>query len=411
MSRETLRLLRESPAFARLWLAEVISLGGDWFTLIALAIVVARATSGSGLAVSSLLVTQLLPAAVLGPMGGVLVDRFDRRSLLILSDVVRVVIVLLFIPAASSGQLGYVYLLAFLHFSVASVFEPGRSALVPSLVEDADLVRASTLSSVTWSVMAAVGGIAGGTLLSVVGVKAAFAFDALSFVASALLIGSIPKAPKRPHGPHWEPSVHLLDGFRFIREFPVPGAAAFVKAINGVAPIDTFMVLYATSFFARSDNGAASLGLLYAGFGVGAILGPLLLNQLNDETPSRMRRFVSVGSVLLSCGLFVLARAPTLLVACLATLLRGMGGSTNWTFSTILLQKSVPDRLRGRIFAIELAASHLAFILCSLTWGYAVDHVGLRRAVLLAAAVSLLPGAVWTAFLGEMDRREAAAAR
>ena len=410
MSRETLRLLRARPAFARLWLAEVISLGGDWFTLIALAVVVSRATSGSGLAVSSLLVTQLLPMAVLGPFSGVLVDRFDRRTLLILSDVVRVVLVLLFIPAALSGRIALLYVLTFLHFSVATIFEPGRSALLPSLVEDAELVRASTLSSVTWSVMVALGGIAGGALLAAVGVKAAFAVDALSFAASASLIASIPRAPGRPHGSAGAGAVRLADGFRFMREFPVTGAVAFVKAINGLAPVDTFMVLYATRLFAGADQGASSLGLLYGSFGLGAILGPLLLNALNDGTTRRMRRFVSVGSGFLSCALLALACAETLGLACFAVLLRGVGGSTNWTFSTILLQKSVPDRLRGRVFAIELSASHVAFIACSLSWGYFVDRLGLRPVVLLAAAVSLLPGLAWTASLGWMDRHEAAAA-
>jgi MFS family permease len=404
LSRETLRLLRASPAFARLWLAEVISLGGDWFTLIALAVVVSRASSGSGLAVSGLLVTQLLPMAVLGPWSGVLVDRFDRRSLLILSDAARVVLVLLFIPAASSGRMALLYLLAFLHFSVATIFEPGRSALVPSLVEDADLIRASTLSSVTWSAMAALGGIAGGWLLAAVGVRAAFAVDAFSFAASALLIASIRGSRGKPLGTAEAGAVRLFDGFRFIRQFPVTGAVAFVKAINGLAPVDTFMVLYATRLFAGADQGASSLGLLYGGFGIGAILGPLLLNRVNDGSSSRMRRFVSVGAGLLCCALLLLSRAETLGLAWLAVLLRGMGGSTNWTFSTILLQKAVPDRLRGRIFAIELSASHVAFIACSLTWGYFVDQLGLRPVVLLAAGFSLLPGLVWTASLRWMDR-------
>jgi NRE family putative nickel resistance protein-like MFS transporter len=409
LSRETLRLLRESPSFARLWLAEVISLGGDWFTLIALAILISRATSGSGLAVSSLLVTQLLPAAALGPFSGVLVDRFDRRRLLILSDVARVAIVLLFIPAAGSGHLGFVYVLAFLHFSVATVFEPGRSALLPSLVKETDLVRASTLSSVTWSVMAALGGLAGGAVLSAIGVRAAFAVDALSFLVSATLIASIPGAEASPAEAQGKVGVRAADGFRFIRDFPVPGAAAFVKAINGVAPVDTFMVLYASRLFAGADNGARSLGLLYAAFGVGAILGPLLFNRINDGAPRTMRRFVSGGSALLTCGLLVLSGAPSLALAALAILLRGMGGSINWTFSTILLQKTVPDALRGRLFAIELAASHTAFIAFSLTWGYAVDHLGLRPVVLLAAAFSMLPGLAWTASLRWMDRREARA--
>lgn len=408
MRGETLRLLGESPGFARLWLAEVVSLGGDWFTIIALAVVVSRWTSGSGLAVSGLLITQFLPMATLGPLSGVLVDRFDRRRLLILSDLARVVIVLLFIPAAASGRLGLLYGLSFLHFTVQTVFEPGRSALVPSLVKDADLVRASTLASVTWSAMAAIGGMAGGAILSAVGTTAAFAIDALTFLASALLIAGIPPVPGTAQAHSVRSAVRLRDALGYMARFPVIAATALVKAINGVAVVDTFIVLYATRLFVIGDSGAGSVGLFYACFGLGAVIGPLLLNRLNDGTGPRMRLFIGFGSGLLSSALLLLSAAPSVAVAGLALVLRGVGGSANWTFSTILLQKGVPDGLRGRVFAVELAAAHLAFVLSALAWGHFADVLGLREAVLAAGVVTLIPLALWTSSLGWMRRREAA---
>ncbi|HSF02359.1 MAG TPA: MFS transporter, partial [Solirubrobacterales bacterium] len=199
---ETLALLGRRPGFARLWIAEVVSLGGDWFTLVALSVAVARASHGSGLALGALIVTQLLPMVVLGPWSGLLVDRVDRRRLLVASDLLRVVIVLLFIPAVASARLAPLYGLALLHFGVATVFEPGRAAILPSLVEDSELVRASTLSSVTWSVMAAIGGLASGAVLAMLGLRAAFLVDAATFLASALLIVSIPPSQVRAPEAH-----------------------------------------------------------------------------------------------------------------------------------------------------------------------------------------------------------------
>ena len=105
----TLALLGHRPAFARLWIAEVVSLGGDWFTLVALSVAVVRTSDGSGLALGALIVTQLLPMVLLGPWSGVLVDRADRRRLLVASDLARFVIVLLFVPAAESGRLAPLY--------------------------------------------------------------------------------------------------------------------------------------------------------------------------------------------------------------------------------------------------------------------------------------------------------------
>src|SRR5262245_65960743 len=133
MSGGSLSVLR-NPAFRRLWIAQAVSLVGDWFTLIALAVAVSHDSGGSGFAVGGLLLTQLVPTAVVGPLSGVLADRFDRRRLLVISDLTRVVIVLLLIPAVRAGALTPIYALALLHFTVATVFEPARAALVPGLV-------------------------------------------------------------------------------------------------------------------------------------------------------------------------------------------------------------------------------------------------------------------------------------
>ncbi len=402
-----LRLLVDNRAYGRLWAAQAVSLVGDWFTLIALGILISRETGGSGLAVSALLLAQLIPAVAMGPGAGVLADRFDRRRLLIVTDLVRAVLVLLFIPAAGAGSLAWVYALACVHFGVSTVFEPARAALMPHLVEPPDLVAASTLSSITWSVMAAVGGIVGGGVLSAIGVRAAFLVDALTFLASGLLLASIGpprKAEPRPAGPLARP--RFVDGLRYAVAHPVTGATTLVKAINGLAVVDTFMVIYATRFFVVGENGAGSLGLFYASFGVGAMAGPVLLNALNDGTVGRMRRLIVAGSALISAGLFALAGAPTLWVACLAIVLRGMGGSANWTYSTIILQKTVPDYVRGRLFAIDFANAQLAAATAALLGGFGIDGIGVRPIVFLAAAVSLGSLVLWAFSLSWMEKRE-----
>lgn len=384
-----------------------MSLGGDWFTLVALSVAVVRASRGSGLALGALIVTQLLPMVVLGPWSGLLVDRVDRRGLLIGSDLLRVAIVLLFIPAAASGQLAPLYGLALLHFGVATVFEPGRAAILPSLVEDSELVRASTLSSVTWSVMAAIGGLASGAVLAILGLRAAFLVDAATFLASALLIVSIRPTQVRQPDARGSDDLSVRHGLSYLRRHPVTLATLLIKTILGIATVDTFLIVYATRVFPWGVEGALSLGLAWAAFGLGAILGPLVLNRVNDGSTARMRRFVVVGSGLLTAALLSLAAAPTLAIFALAILLRGAGGSSNWTFSTILLQRTVPERMRGRLFGLELASNHLAAMVFSLLWGFLMDRAGVRPTVLAAAMLSAVPFALWTGSIRAMDRREA----
>jgi MFS family permease len=399
-------LLRDNAGYRRLWMAQAVSLTGDWFTLIALAVLVSRDTRGSGLAVSILALVQILPWVVMGPWSGVLADRFDRKRLLVASDVARAMVVLLLIPAAEAGRPVPVLALALVHFTVTTVFEPARSALVPRLVEPRELVTATTLSSVTWSVMLAFGGALGGSVLSRVGVRTAFLIDALTFVGSAVLILGIHPAAAARDTVTRAP-VAFRDGIRWAIAHPPIGAAALVKTINGVAVVDTFIVLYATRVFAVGEGGAIAVGLLMASFGVGAILGPALLNRWNDGSVRRMRRLVVVSSVLICVGIFVLSGAGSLGGAALGILLRGMGGSANWTFSTIILQKSVPDRLLGRLSALDLVIANLVAMAFALTWGATIDRAGLRTAVLGAAVATVVPLVLWTASLPALERQEA----
>jgi MFS family permease len=399
-------LLRHNAAYRRLWLAQAVSLTGDWFTLIALAVLISRDTGGSGLAVSTLALVQILPWVLAGPWSGVLADRFDRKRLLVASDVARTFIVLLLVPAAEAGHVGPILVLALLHFTLATVFEPARAAIVPGLVEPRELVIATTLSSVTWSVMLAFGGALGGSVLSRVGVRQAFLIDALTFVASAaLIVGIRPRHAPAAAAPR--ETTAFRDGVRWAIAHPPVGAAVLAKTINGVAQVDTFIVLYATRVFAIGEGGAVSVGLLMACFGVGALLGPVLLNRWNDGTARRMRRLIVLSSALICAGMFALGGALSLGAAALGIVLRGMGGSANWTLSTIILQRGVPDRLLGRLSALDLVLANSTQMAFALVWGTTIDRVGLRSAALCAAAATVLPLSLWAASLPGLERREA----
>jgi MFS family permease len=120
-----------------------------------------------------------------------------------------------------------------------------------------------------------------------------------------------------------------------------------------------------------------------------------------------MRRLIVLGSVLVVAGLSLLAHAPSLAVTGLAIVLRGMGGSTNWTYSTVILQKIVPDSLRGRLFAMDLALLTLTAALGSVVWGFAIDRLGVRLVVQAVAALCGLAALAWAGALRRIERREA----
>jgi MFS family permease len=406
-------VLRRNPNYARLWLADAISLIGDWFSLIALAVLVARYSQGSGLAVSGLLLAQLLPAVVVGPFVGILVDRWDRKRIMIASDLLRVAITLGFLLIRGPGDLWLVYLLTVAQFTVSSIFEPARSAIMPRVVRPDDLVTANVLSSVTWSAMLALGGLLGGVVAAFLGVTAALLLNSLSFVISAVLLAGMRSSDGgsfRPeHTTSHAETGGLREGLRYLRQRPSTAALLMLKAGSAVGSIETLRVLYATTVFSGNDQGAWSLGMLSAAAGVGAVLGPLLLQPFNDGTVGRMRWLCAIALATCSVGILSLASATGLWWAALVFVGRAMGGSAVWTYSAVMIQQLTDDHVRGRVFALDYAANQFVAVCATLLLGWLLNQSNeatLRAVTFQVGIATLIPLVLWVLAVLAIERRE-----
>jgi MFS family permease len=395
------RLLRDNPGFARLWLAQVISLLGDWFDTIVLSALVSRYSNGSGLAVSGFLLARLLPPLVISPFAGVLVDRFNRKHLLILSDLLRVVVVLGFLLASKPSLLWLIYLLTLCQFTLSGIFEPARSAIVPSLVPSKNLVSANTLSSVTWSVMLAAGAVAGILVAGVFGTAIALCIDSTSFALSALLITGIRPRLETDTGEKPKKPVNertFRDGLRYLGKHSDLAMTLLVKLGQSLGNVDALLIIYATKVYVIGENGTTSLGILYGSFGVGAVLGPLALNRFNDGTIRVMRRLIAIGYLWIVLGWIVMGSALSIWIVALAIVIRGMGGSCNWTYSSVIIQKITPNEYLGRMFSLDGAGFQFASIVSILVTGMLVDALGadkVRQIMLLMAGVGMVPLVLW----------------
>ncbi|HEX2908824.1 MAG TPA: MFS transporter [Phototrophicaceae bacterium] len=395
-----IRLLRHNPDFARLWLAQVISMLGDWFNVIALSALVSRYSAGSGLAVSGLLLARFLPPVLVSPFAGVLIDRFNRKHLLIISDVARMILMFLLLFATGPDTLWLIYGLTVLQFCFSSLFEPGRSAIMPSLVQGPDLLVANTLGNVTWSVMLAVGAMIGGVVAAAFGAAAALVIDALSFGLSAWFISQIKTPQARSLAHHEARRGTFREGVRYLTHNPSTAALLLVKIGQCVGNVDTLLIAYGTVLFVVGENGTGSLGILYSAFGLGSILGPLLLNRFSDGSIHTMRRLAIVGFVLMVIGWLLFGLAAGLLIAAFGMAIRAMGGSVTWTYSSTMIQMSVPDEMLGRVFSFDMIGFSLTTTASTLITGWAVEVLGSRNAPTIALAtglVSLVPLVGWIA--------------
>jgi len=420
------RLLRENPEFAKLWIAQVISLTGDWFNTVVLLGLVAEYSNGSGVAISIYLILRSVPPLLVSPFAGVLLDRFNRRNLLIWSNVLRALVVPIFLLANSPDMLWLIYVVTVVQFVLSAIFEPGQAAIIPALVKPDDIVEGNTLMSVTWSVMLALGAIVGGVFAFVFGSTAALLADAATFAVAGFILTRVRYDPELGRklakavgvDPTKEGDTSFIEGVRYVLRTPQVAAGLFVKFGQSIGNIDTMLTIFATQLFVIGARGELSLALLWSAFGVGAIVGPLLTNRFKNGTVSRLRRLVTVGFLLLVISWPVMGSiteqfpvAIGLLIVAIGLFIRAMGGSINWTYSNVIIQKSAPDSYLGRMFSIDMVGFQLTTSLSYFVHGWLVDAVGSQHIAAIAwgtGVVALIPLLVWVWAVNRLEQIEEA---
>jgi MFS family permease len=407
-------LLRNNRGFRLLWLGQVVSQMGDWFDTIAVYTIALQLT-GSSRSVALIMVARFLPSVFIGPLSGVVADRFSRRSIMIASDLLRAVVVLGFLFIRRPDQMWLVYLLTVLQLAFSAFFEPAKTAAIPSIVSDRELLPANAISSVTWSVMLTMGAAIGGFVTGWFGTNAAFVLDSLTFVASALLIMRV-RFPKRLPRPKSKLTVgkalgitDTIEGARYVKSRPRVFAYLLVKSAWGFGGgIMTLLAVFGERIFPVAGKTATGIGVLFTARGIGTAIGPIVARRWAGETRRQMQ--ISIGIAFLIGGVFYIAFgvSRSLWAALLFLLIAHGGGSILWVFSTVLLQRSVEDRFRGRVFAAELALATLTMAASNYVVGELMDRFGFSpRVVTVGVGVFfLLPGIIWFLTENWWDRKE-----
>jgi MFS family permease len=419
--REYLALLRQNANYRNLWLGSVVSFLGDWFNLIAAAELVATLTGSSGLAVSTLFLLRFLPQFLFSPVAGVLADRFDRRHIMIFTDLARAGTVASFLLIRSPDQLWLFYLLTFLQFTLSALFIPAKTAVLANIVAKKDLVTANALDSFTWSTMLALGAFAGGVVAFFFGVDASFMADALTFLISAWFISRIVMPEREREISQSGGWLNFLEGMRYLRAEKFLLVISLVKAGGSLAwgAINVLEVAFANDVFENpfrrlgqmvnpQDASAATLGVIYFVTGLGTGLGPIFMRRWLGDQQRRLMLGITVGFVLLAAGIFGLGVAPTFPVFLAMSFVRTVGSGTLWVFSAALLQMLVPDRYRGRVFAFEFAMLTLTQSISIFVAGYLMDTAGFtaRQVAIVSAATAAGVAVVWGIFFYSYMRRD-----
>ncbi len=373
-------------SFRLLWSGHVVANFGDALTSLALVLLAYRLT-GSAAAVAGAAIALALPQLLIGLPAGVLVDRWDRRSVMIASDLVRAVLVLGFLIVLGSGSLLLLYLLAFLQAAAGSFFNPARGALLADVVPADQLLPANSLSETGRVVASVLGVAAAGAIAGMTGsLGLAFVVNCATFVASAALVAGVHTPAARRAAPRsgiWKDlieGVSLMLGSR--RLLGVLVAATIV--MFGLAAANVLVVPFVVDTLDASEAWFGPMrGALVASMILAGALLALLGRRLRPTT------LISAGLAGIGLGVALIATATSpwhLLVLYFAV---GWFVTPVQASVTTILQTEVPPRARGRAQATFATTVGGASLLSMGLAGAAADAVGIRLVFVLCGAVAL----------------------
>lgn len=405
------QLIRGNRSFRHLWAGQVISLTGDWFNLIASAALIATLTQ-SGTAIGGLFVVRMLAPFLVSPIAGVVADRYNRRAILITTDVLRCFVVLGFLLVREPEQVWLIYALTAVQAASQGFYFPAWNALLPDITKPGEVGIANALSSATWSVMLAFGSALGGLVAGVVGVYPAFAIDAVTFLLSALILIRMPYQSKLKRDTDQSIIAGIqqyFDGLSYLRRHIDTFSIAIQKAILGFFIIGFFQVAQVTiaeQHFPIGEGGSISMGLIYVMAGIGSGLSPILGRNWARDRDRRLRLMIAFGYVCAAFGFLICSTLISLPVVLMGALLRGVGGGLVWVLGTQLLLQIVPNEVRGRVFSTEFALYTLFAAVSSGATGRLIDtSLGVSGVLQLGSLILVLPTALWLLwiFFGKRD--------
>jgi MFS family permease len=393
-------LLRHNHNVRRLWLGQVVSQLGDWFNAVAVYALLLDLT-GSATSVAAMIVVQMLPNAIIGPLAGVVVDRRDRRRVMIAADLARGVVILFLLLVRDAGTVWIAYVAMGLAVVAQAFFEPARSAILPTIAQHDDLVPANSLSAATWSAMLAIGAAVGGAITAWFGRETAFVLNSASFFASAWFIARIAVPPREPaedsHAGH-AARPGLGEGLAWVRRHRAVAALISVKGAWALAGgVMLLLTVYGERVFRTADSTAAGIGILYAARGVGAGAGALVAKALLERGRDTMTRFIGPSYFVIGLFYVGLGLAPDIWSASLAVIGAHVAWSIIWVTSTVMLQMNVPDRYRGRVFGIDFSLMTLMSALSSYLTAVGLDHLHFspRAMAVVLGALFFVPAVPW----------------
>jgi MFS family permease len=415
--RDFLELLRRNRNYRFTWMGQVVSEIGDNFNNIAV-FSLALAVTHSGLVVTGIMLSRAIPAITMGPLAGVLLDRFDRKRIMIASDLTRAVVALGFILAVGRPRIWLLYLFSALLMAASPFFTAGRSAILPTIANEDEIYTANSLTQTTQWMTLTVGTFLGATVIAF-DYKWAFAFNALSFLFSAWAIGNL-RAPKGAafRAEHWDlteaevvrPWHEYREGLRYMRSVPLVFAIALLSVgwATGGGAAQILFPLFGEVVF---NAGAAGIGVIWGCAGLGLLLGGVLANRFGGRLSFRdYKLLVFVDYIVHGAAYILFTQMRRFELALVFVTLSRSVIAINSIMNYSYLLRVVSNQYRGRVFATMETFTWMMMMMSMMGAGIASMHYSPRTigavAGLLSSTTAIFWG--WANWTGRLPLPEAA---
>ncbi len=396
-----------SRRYFPLWLGQLVSNFGDTLNYVALIVLIYR-LSGSGLAVAVSVVLEIVPVLLLAPIAGVIIDRFPRKAILIVSDLIRASLVVLLIGATQMWQ---IYLIVAGLTAASVFFNPTVQAVIPTIVEPDALLAANSVSWSTAQLVQIIASAIAGGLIATIGTAPAFGLNALSFVFSAVMIAQLSIPQQKPTPTETTRSgfaawfADLWEGLQYARRDPFISRLILVQALASLAVGATgaLLIVLSQQHLHLPPEGFAWLLLA---IGVGALLGPILFGAFVQNY--RYARFLFVPYIIRGAGDILIAVFTPLPIALVILFIYGLNTSRGMVVYNSIMQGEVLEAVRGRTYTLMDATWNLMQLISLGIGGVLVDHLGIEPIYYIGGTMLIGAGVLGLILLRDYSFKEPA---
>jgi MFS family permease len=405
-----IELLRVNSLFRHYWIANSISMLGEWFNTVALFVLIDRLSGSSELAMGILFMLRMFALSFPQLLTGVLADRYSRKWLMVAANVASAVAVASLLFIGENGQITHVYFIAALLMALHAVYVPAENAAMANIARPNELMTANAMNSATWSASLAIGSAIGGLVVAKYGVDIAFIIDSFAFLIAAVLIATLDipqQKAKRPKGGLISSGgKQVVEGLRIILATPPVRRVITAKALWGLFGGGLVYMLVLVGADMGIGEMAAGIGIIFAARGLGTGLGPILARYLFTD---RSRWPFLLGWLVSCCGvgyalIGFLEWGPWITIF---VVFAHAASGANWVISTVLLQERSEDEWRGRMFSTDFLLMTLVNGCSTLVASLMLEsgEFTLAEVVRLFAVGQILSGIIWVLLTAPGERR------